>query len=660
MRRLLTLLFLLAAVIAEGQTCTGGLGDPLVNITFGAGSNYGPALAAGITNMQYTGNACPEDGQYTIANGTTNCYSGSWFNVLHDHTGDYSGYFMLINASYQPSDFYVQTVSGLCEGTTYQFAAWLLNMVSKPNEILPSVTFQIEKADGTILGKAAGDVPQTASPLWKQYGFYFTTPPGVSAVVIRMTNNAPGGIGNDLALDDITFRPVGPKVNLQVAGSVSDTLSLCESDPAVLSLSSVVESCYATPTYQWQQSVAGVGGWTDIPGAVNPTYSRAATGAGTYLYRLKVAQAGNIGSAFCSVASSPVMVVVKPVPVPAVTISAVSTQVCAGAVVRFTAAPVNGGDQPVYQWQVNGVDAGTGDTSYSSSILADGDIVRCVMVSDALCVLAPTVVSNVLPISVIPDAVTAVSITASANRVCADSLVSFAALPENGGSDPSYQWTVNGRKVGVDSAGYSSADWRNGDIVNCVMTGSETCSLPVMSGNVSMTVYPLPEILLTPDTIIAAGSSIRLSPLISGNIRTYEWSPATWLDDPSSPGPLAAPVVSTLYALKVVTQDGCKASAGEDVHVFYDLLMPGAFTPNGDGNNDLFRVPPSVPVTIVRFFIYNRWGVRVFATTSSGGGWDGNWNGKPQPAGVYIWEIAYGDPILKKTMTKSGTVLLVR
>ena len=72
--------------------------------------------------MTYIANACPEDGYYTIVHSTTGCYSGTWLNVTSDHTGNPNGYFMLINASYQPSDFYVQTISGLCAGTTYQFA----------------------------------------------------------------------------------------------------------------------------------------------------------------------------------------------------------------------------------------------------------------------------------------------------------------------------------------------------------------------------------------------------------------------------------------------------------------------------------------------------------------------------------------------------------
>jgi gliding motility-associated-like protein len=165
---------------------------------------------------------------------------------------------------------------------------------------------------------------------------------------------------------------------------------------------------------------------------------------------------------------------------------------------------------------------------------------------------------------------------------------------------------------------------------------------------------------LTPDTIIAAGNSIRLSPVITGDIASYQWTPPTGLNDAAVQDPLALPVTSTTYTLRIVSQDGCRASAKETVNVFYDLLMPGGFSPNGDGRNDVFRIPPSVPVTVLHFYVYNRWGEQVFATTSSSGGWDGNLNGKPQPAGVYVWQIEYIDLIKKKPVMKTGTVVLVR
>jgi gliding motility-associated-like protein len=654
--------FLLSGYLTHAQTCTGGLGDPIVNFTFGAGPNFGPALASGITNLQYFSGSCPSDGQYAIVNGiSSNCFGSTWFNVPTDHTGNGSGYFMLINASFQPNDFYVQTVTGLCEGTSYQFAAWIMNMVRIPNLILPSIHIQIEKPDGTVLGDGRGDIPQAATPTWKQYAINFTTPPGVTSVVLRMTNNAPGGNGNDLALDDITFRAAGPSIALQVAAFASDTLSVCETDTRILSFSAVVESCYPTTDHQWQQSVDGGRTWTDIPGATNTTYDRAPTPAGIYLYRLKVAQTGNINSPTCSIASNPIKVVVNKIPVPGVTITTSATQLCEGVAASFTAAPTDGGDNPLYQWMVNGAAVGASAISFSSSTLADEDKVSCRMTSDAVCVTDPVVVSNTIVLSVVPVAVTGVSIASSAVTICSDSLVVFMAIPSNGGSAPSYQWTVDGLAAGADNPVYSTSGLRDGDVVSCVMTGSETCSFPVVSDNsISMTVYPLPVILLTPDTIIAAGSSIRLNPLIAGDVITYQWSPSTGLDDAGLPAPLALPVITTTYTLRVDTRDGCRAFASEKVNVFYDLLMPGGFTPNGDGKNDVFRVPPSVPVTIVRFLVYNRWGVRVFAAMNSSEGWDGSWGGKPQPAGVYVWQIEYADPITKRSERKRGTVVLVR
>src|SRR5580765_133629 len=96
-------LFTLLASKSIAQTCSGSLGDPVINQTFGAGSNPGPALSSNITNMTYTSDKCPEDGHYTIASSlTSNCY-GTWHNVTSDHTGNPNGYMMIVNASYQPS-----------------------------------------------------------------------------------------------------------------------------------------------------------------------------------------------------------------------------------------------------------------------------------------------------------------------------------------------------------------------------------------------------------------------------------------------------------------------------------------------------------------------------------------------------------------------------
>jgi gliding motility-associated-like protein len=88
--------------------------------------------------------------------------------------------------------------------------------------------------------------------------------------------------------------------------------------------------------------------------------------------------------------------------------------------------------------------------------------------------------------------------------------------------------------------------------------------------------------------------------------------------------------------------------------------MPSAFTPNGDGRNDLFRVPPSLSIKITAFAVYDRWGARVFYTTDSGAGWDGTLGGQPQPSGTYVWMIEYSDLLTHKTAQGKGTVVLIR
>lgn len=659
MKYVLLFVFLIAGIFVRAQTCTGGLGDPITNITFGSGANYGAPLGSNITNLQYVSLQCPSDGQYTIASSVNGCWGDTWANLNADHTGNPNGYMMVINASYNPSDFYVQTVTGLCPGTTYQFAAWVMNLSIVAGQILPNITLSIEKTDGTLLDSIhTGDIPEANPEVWRQYGFFFTTPAGISTVVLRMTNNAPGGIGNDLVLDDITFRPAGPPINVVTAGSINDTVTICAGGAQAQSFQGTVGNCYGSPVYQWQQNLGGT--WTAIPGAENLSYATIPVTAGVYSYRLTAAQSGNIGLAACQVASQPVTIKVLRIPSPAVSIVDSSSSICVGDPVTFTAQPVDGGDAPLYQWLVNGAVVSTAGATYASNSLNNADQVNCVMTSNAACVTDPTAFSNEIDMTVTPIVVSSVDIAATANTICRDSLVTFTAAPTNGGATPSYQWMVNNQPAGNSTGVYSSPDLKDGDVLSVVMLGSLYCSIPETSNAITMSVYPLPTVNLPPDTVIAPGNSIQLEPVISGQVVSYQWSPASWLDHPDAPTPIASPITTTTYQLKVSTDKGCTATAKETIGVFYDLLMPDAFTPNGDGRNDLFRVPPKVPVTIIRFLVYNRWGQLVFTTSDSHAGWDGRLGNNAQPAGVYVWMIEYYDPLTKKPARKNGTVTLVR
>lgn len=299
---------------ANAQLCNGSLGDPVVNVTFGFGSNFGPALSAATTNYQYVTNACPVNGFYTLLNQGIDCNYG-WHILPRDHTGNANGYFMLIDAAFDPGDFYLDTVKNLCANTTYEFAAWMLNMKFVTQGTRPNITFNIETITGQVLQTYnSGDIPVEQAINWKQYGFYFTTPQNISSVVLRILNNAAGGDGNDLALDDITFRPCGQLITASVQGNTNNMIDVCEGNSNRYTFNATVSSGYISPVYQWQVSRDSGAVFTDIAGATGMGYLRQPTGAGQYWYRFTVAEANAAGSVACRVASNAVSVQVHTIP----------------------------------------------------------------------------------------------------------------------------------------------------------------------------------------------------------------------------------------------------------------------------------------------------------------------------------------------------------
>lgn len=213
-------LAILLLFTAEGelsaQTCTGTLGNPVVTVTFGTGKGFislPAAVPGAVTPYNLLLADCPSDGDYVLTDSTFNCFFGNWFIVPEDHTpNDLHGRMAIFNASYNTGEFYTQTVSGLCENTTYEVGAWMANILKTTacsnNGIKPNITIRIESLDGTVLQTyTTGNIPEENAFSWKQYTCMFTTLNGQSQVVLKLINNVNGGCGNDILLDDITFRP---------------------------------------------------------------------------------------------------------------------------------------------------------------------------------------------------------------------------------------------------------------------------------------------------------------------------------------------------------------------------------------------------------------------------------------------------------------------
>lgn len=280
-----------------------------MNITFGAGQASATPLLSSITSYRYSSNPCPDDGFYSIGSQNLGCFGDTWHSLNQDHTpSDVNGNMMIINASFTAGDFYKQKVSGLCAGTTYEFAAWVLNILRtgscESGGIDPNITFTIETVGGVILKTFnTGDIAESGTPQWKQYGFYFTS--AADEVVIRMTNNSKGGCGNDLALDDITFRACGPELIAEgEPASLGD--QFCEGESASIVLNCEAPAEYINPSYQWQINNNDDEDWQDIIGATSLSYTVniPTINAEGYQFRLAAAEGSNINSLNCRVVSN--------------------------------------------------------------------------------------------------------------------------------------------------------------------------------------------------------------------------------------------------------------------------------------------------------------------------------------------------------------------
>jgi gliding motility-associated-like protein len=146
----------------------------------------------------------------------------------------------------------------------------------------------------------------------------------------------------------------------------------------------------------------------------------------------------------------------------------------------------------------------------------------------------------------------------------------------------------------------------------------------------------------------------------SGGV-TYSWSPGSLLNNPNLKNPVAIISGDTKFVLTVSDNAGCTAKDTVLVKAYVGpaYYIPNAFTPNGDGLNDIFRaIPPGITKT--EFFrIFNRWGQLLFETRQYLKGWDGTSVGKPQPEGSYVWQIR-GIDKYGKIIEMKGTVVLIR
>lgn len=242
--------------------------------------------------------------------------------------------------------------------------------------------------------------------------------------------------------------------------------------------------------------------------------------------------------------------------------------------------------------------------------------------------------------------------TSTTDLTCPDVCNGAIDIVASGGVAP-YSYSTAGipetdipRITGLCAGGFELTVTDNN---NCITTSPFTLDEPE-----GVTVYA------GEDDTVRIGESITLNGTVSEESLedALVWSPSTGLSCTNCVSPVAGPLNTTLYTLSV-DAGGCTYTDDVQVIVFSEPLVniPNAFTPNGDGLNDIFFIT-GWEVDDVRIYVFDRWGENVFETGNINDGWDGRVRGKEPQPGVYVYlvQVTYLTGI-KETFKGSLTLL---
>lgn len=583
---------------SHAQFCTGTLGENIfVEGDFGAGTanllSPNPNIAPG---YNYTFNVPPFDGEYVLTNNTAS-WPGlftSWLSI-GDNSSDPNGYMMVVNASNAPGLFYEQTISGLCENTLYEFSADIINLIKIgiPDHIDPDVSFLLDDVELF----STGNIPKTNN--WTTYGFTFMTDLGQQSLTLSLRNNAPGGNGNDLALDNISFRACGPEILVAPQDLV---INLCEDDAPIELQAIIMGNQYVNPAFQWQQSFDEGLTWIDISGANADTYTPPPLTVGFHYYRFLVADGtGNLDSDKCRVSSNAKIINVYPKE------TMQSDTICEGVTLTI--------GNSVYS------ESGIYMDTFVNFLGCDSILVTDLTVTDDSDLMADILV----------------------NPPCPNLADGSISIDNVSGGTPPYNYTFEGLDFGTTTF---FPDLVGGETYLVFIQDDIGCSIeiPVTVENTADLILDLGE-----NQIIELGETVEISPSYNFMPSDFNWQTITpidcdVLDDCQKIDFL--PTTSQQVILDLFAGTGCSVSDSIFIEVIEarKAWLPNAFSPNNDGINDVFTVFGKTPnVQMVdELLIFNRWGSLIFESKNflpndMQNGWDGTFNGKPMPVEIYIY-----------------------
>ncbi len=604
-------------LFAQLGFCQGNTGDPIFEEDFGQGTQNGPALSSDITSYEYV-DTNVEDGQYTIS--STTFHLGAFHNTT-DNTGNENGRALIVNADFDPGLFYEIPIEGLCINTSYEFSAFLLNLynastgVCAGNEIPVNVRFQIwDETDTQLLAEGdTGDIFGTSTPIWNQYALTFSTLPGQTSVILKMLNNAGGGCGNDLAIDDIVFRSCGDTTEI-ISETNETSFQFCEGEQLTdVVLEAVPDfSTYNSHNYQWQESFDGEN-WVDIPDETDNQIIISSVSESKFYRTLVAEDPNNVNNTSCNSISNNFefeqIDLIAPISLGDVFVCENENEILA----------VEANANIRINWY---------DSAEGGALLAENTYEFQPDENGIYYAEAVTNVGNCTPpnrTEIFYEQYNVPELQDEVIQSCEGETLILSEPIEN----VDFFWSTgeNSSSIEVTEAGVYELEVITQD--NCIVSKTftiETFTPPVIS-NVSQN-----------------ENTLRIEMESTGE---FMFS----IDDINYQNQPEFDVFEGgLYTVYVRENNGCGIVTTE----FLFFKVPDFFTPNGDQINDTFRINDDVLFENFEVAIYDRYGKLLARSLEAPFEWDGTYNGKPMPEDDYWYKIRVDG----KTYT--GNVTLIR
>ncbi len=605
-------LWVLTLTQINAQLCDGNLGENIfTDGNFGSGEENVPLDDPGIApGYNYITNPPPIDGSYTLTNDITPWIFEWGWSDIQDNSDDPEGYMMVVNASFEPGLFYEETIEGLCENTLYEFSTDVFNLHFGNNLIRPNVSFLIND----IVQFTTGNVPENG--IWNSYGFTFTTDPGETTVKLSLANNAPGGIGNDLALDNISFRACGPEAFI-LPETVQD---VCVDGEAVFLDATILGDQFDNPAIQWQQSFDQGNTWIDLNGENATSFLFDNLAAGTYYYRYKLASNdANLSNPFCQIISNTKIVEVIP------KFTDFTDSICEGLSVVI------------------------GNNIYTETGISVDTLLNRLGCDSIV----------TLELSVFPDQGIMIDAT-DTEPSCIDAFDGTINITSVQNAYEPYNLFLNGlgvqnliENLGADDYALSVVDAFGCTIETIISVNSPEPFIIDLGNDL--------EVDLGNEVTVNLEHNFDLLNTIYQSIYDTNCfdvcTELTFL--PFTDGRL---IVEATSDNNCITRDTINIRVNRNIKVY----VPNIFTPNNDNINDSFIFYPQELITtrVVQFSIFDRWGNRVHHVENADPfsediSWDGRLNGKEVNQGIYsyIIEIELIDSTVE---TKTGSITLFR